>query len=154
MKQVILYIGLFVLIFGCSKNYKPEKPKNLIPKDKMAFILVDLSLISSAKGINKKILEEQGIVPNEFVYKKHQIDSAQFATSNSYYAYYIDDYNAILQTVEDSLERLKIKYTRLDEIENKSKTKVDSLKRAKRRDSIAASKSDTLKIKSTKKGIN
>lgn len=122
MKHIIIVIILAVFTLGCSKKNKIQKPDNLITKDKMVNVLIDLSLMSSAKGINKKIIENNGIVPDEFVYKKHQIDSTQFAASNAYYAFKIDDYKEILQQVEDSLERLKKKYNKLIEVKKEVKT--------------------------------
>ena len=48
-----------------------DKPDNLIDKDKMVLVLIDLSLVSSAKGINKRRLENKGVTPDVYVYKKH-----------------------------------------------------------------------------------
>ena len=44
----------------------------------MVHVIVDMSLLSSAKGINKNKLQEQGVLPDDYVYKKHGIDSLQF----------------------------------------------------------------------------
>ena len=100
---------------------EPDKPKNLISEDKMVNVLIDLSLLSSAKGVNKKLIERNGVTPDEYVYKRHEIDSTQFVESNAYYSYYIDDYKLILKRVQDSLDDLRFQYNRLAEQEEKDK---------------------------------
>ena len=108
MKQ-LKYILLIVLIISCKNNSidKPKKPDNLIPKDSMVEILYDISLVSSAKGVNKKLLENKGLVPEDYIYKKHNIDSLQFALSNEYYAFNLDTYEDIYNSVKLKLEEDK-----------------------------------------------
>ncbi|EGV42142.2 DUF4296 domain-containing protein [Bizionia argentinensis JUB59] len=110
MKKVVVYSLLTLILVGCNPFSKPKKPKNLITKNDMVSILVDLSILSSAKGINKKILETNGISPEAYVYKTHNIDSLQFLNSNKYYSWYTEDYSLIIDRVEDSLNKLKVKY--------------------------------------------
>ena len=123
---------------SCYGIQKPEKPENLLSKDKMVDVLVELSLVSSAKGINKRELENKGILPDAFVYKKHKIDSAQFAQSNNYYAYDIDEYSNIYQKVKDSLDALKVFYKaeekkedliKQKELQNSMKAKKNSVQK-------------------------
>ena len=111
---------LFVSCYGIEK---PKKPENLMSKDKMVDVLVELALVSSAKGINKRELENKGIVPDTFVYRKHKIDSTIFADSNNYYAYDIDEYSQIYKDVRDSLESLRTFYKTEEKKEDKIKQK-------------------------------
>ncbi|MGB1309376.1 MAG: DUF4296 domain-containing protein, partial [Oceanihabitans sp.] len=92
MKKYFLFVVFISLVFSCKHTNTPEKPENLIPKDKMVNILIDMSLFNAAKGVNKKMVENNGIVLEEYIYKKHNIDSLQFAESNTYYAYNIETY--------------------------------------------------------------
>jgi len=129
---------LTLLLSSCYGLQKPEKPDNLISEDKMVDILIELTLVSSAKGINKRELENRGIVPDTFVYKKHKIDSTQFANSNTYYAYDIKTYTEIYQRVKDSLEILRTIYKKADSIEKakrKTQKKPKDFKRIKNPDS-------------------
>lgn len=144
-KIIWCFLVALITISGCKHSNTPEKPKNLIPEDKMVNVLIDLSLLSSAKGLNKKIIENNGITPDEYVYQKHNIDSLQFSESNTYYSYFVDDYSNIYVRVKDSLEKLKRKYTRLEQSENKiEKTpNIDNKKRIKR-DSLRIIKKDSL----------
>ena len=116
----ILLIGI-ITFCSCKNDNLPKKPENLISEDKMVNILIDLSILSSAKGLNKKILENNGITPDAYVYQKHDIDSVQFSESNAYYSHFIDEYSNIYVRVKDSLEKLKLKYVRLEQIENEEK---------------------------------
>ena len=144
MKQIKYLLVICVLCLACSNSTIPEKPKNLVSKNRMVDVMIDLSIVSSAKGMNKKIIEQHGITPDEFIYKRHEIDSVQFIESNAYYSYFMDDYKLILKRVEDSLEKLKFKYNRLAEIEEKrdetekteKKSKADNTRINKKRDSL------------------
>ncbi|WP_042244368.1 DUF4296 domain-containing protein [Jejuia pallidilutea] len=126
---------LFCIVLGVSSCYqynKPEKPKNLIPKEQMVNILLDLKLIGAVTGRDKEVLDSAKVVPESYVYKKYNIDSAQFANSNAYYTYYMKEYAEIYEKVKDSLSKLKTYYTDILDRELKEKRKADSLKAAKR----------------------
>ena len=77
---------LFILIIFCSCGFVNDEnlvPDNLIAEEKMVDILYDMSLISVSKGINKRILENNGMKPKKYILKKHNIDSLQFVLSLS-----------------------------------------------------------------------
>ena len=77
---------------------------NLISEDKMIEILYDMSLISVSKGINKRIIENNGMKPKKYILKKHNIDSIQFVVSNEYYS---KDLEAYLSIYEEVLKKLQ-----------------------------------------------
>ena len=135
MKRFLIFLSVLLTMVSCNNSDNPDKPVNLLAKEEMVNIIIDMSLLSAAKGINKKMLENNGIYPVEYIYKKYNIDSVQFAKSNAYYTYYIDDYEAIYDKVKDSLDKLKTKYRSIEEVEKKEKRKRDSI-RKKNRDSI------------------
>lgn len=107
----------------------------------MAEILTDLSILNSARNYNKRILEETGLKPDEYLYEKHGIDSLQLAQSNEYYAKNYDRLESIYGRVKVNLEKMQVDFEKLQEEETRIK---DSIKLA---DSISGSKSDTLLIK-------
>ena len=133
MRNSVFYIIFIYFLVSCSGNKKPDKPENLISKEKMVNVLIDMSLLSSAKGINKSKIENNGIMPESYVYKKHNIDSLQFVDSNSYYTYNLDEYQDIIKKVTDSLNKLRENYNTLVEEEAEEKRKQDSIKRSKRK---------------------
>ena len=105
MKKIIL-LGMMVLFFGCNSN-SVEKPNNLIGKDKMVDILYDISLLEAIKtqNINGGITVKTG---NDFIYKKHKIDSVQFAKSNKYYASDVEAYKKLFEKVKERLNKENI----------------------------------------------
>lgn len=137
MKNTFLLI-IVIIFTSCYQESKPKKPDNLISKDKMVAVIIDVSLFNSAKGSNRKKLENNGFTTKNNIYKKHQIDSAQFAASSNYYAYYTDDYKAIYTKVVDSMKQLQDKYKAQQKKENKKKKQAQKVKKQKR---------DTTKVK-------
>jgi len=71
MTRFIIFISLLV-VCSCKNNAidVPEKPDNLISKNKMVDIIYDMAVINAAKGINKKVLESEGIYPQDYIFNK------------------------------------------------------------------------------------
>jgi len=136
------YILMFVLMwfaFSCGKEIKPEKPSNLIPEKEFTDILLDMFIINSAKGVNKKVLEENGLKPQEYIYEKYNIDSLQFVKSNEYYAFNSKKYMAILDNVKQNVENQKKVFEKLvedEEAEKKRKLEAVREKNIKVKDSV------------------
>lgn len=103
MLKYILPIFLCILV-SCNENVV-EKPKNLIPRDKMAAILYDISLLNAARSINESILTEHDVEPMGYIYNKYKIDSLQLVKSDTYYASLPTVYEAIYTEVKDRLEK-------------------------------------------------
>ena len=94
-----------MVLFSCSFNIeKKEVPDNLISEEEMINILYDMSLISVSKGINKRILENNGMKPKKYILKKYDIDSLQFVSSNEYYSKDLERYLSIYEEVLNKLE--------------------------------------------------
>ncbi|MDA8626145.1 DUF4296 domain-containing protein [Flavobacteriaceae bacterium] len=102
-------IIILSLVLGCnnSLNQEPIPPENLISKEKMIDIIYDMTLINVAKGVNKSILENNGIIPEQYLFNKHSIDSILFAKSNEYYSYDLKTYQTIYDKVKIKLEKNK-----------------------------------------------
>jgi hypothetical protein len=129
MRRILIFL-IAVSIIGCNYVDKPEKPENLISQDKMADILYDVFILASAKGTSKGLLEDNGIYPEDYVFEKHKIDSLQFALSNEYYGFNVEEYEAIIARVEERFNNDKIKFqAKIDkEAEEKVRQK-DSMKK-------------------------
>jgi hypothetical protein len=119
------------LFWACNDNSvnRPEKPDNLLSEKEMVNIIYDMSIISGAKGVNKKLIEREGIKPESYIYELHNIDSLQFLESNNYYAYDLKAYKRIYSAVRKKLEKDKVKY---DTLAKKEKQKLDSINKLKR----------------------
>ncbi|MCM4150699.1 DUF4296 domain-containing protein [Arenibacter sp. N53] len=118
---VAIFLGL---LLSCNEKVV-EKPENLIPEDKMATILYDISLLNAGKIINESILNEYEIEPMGYIYTKYGIDSIQFVGSDTYYASIPTVYESIYTKVKEKLEE--------DEkfFEEERQKKQDSLVQAK-----------------------
>lgn len=125
LKQISLLVILGGVMWACDGVKPPEKPENLISKDKMADLLYELHIINAAKGVNRKILEDHHFDPEAYILEKYEIDSLQFAKSNMYYAYDAEAYKAI---VEDAKTRLEAEKERLEKLIEKEE---DSIKKSK-----------------------
>ena len=112
-----------------------KKPSNLISEDQMVEILYDMVLINSSKGVNKKLLQKNINNPEAYIFKKHNIDSLQFAESNAYYTFKNEVYKSIYEKLELKLTTQKTKLEALlkeknsikDSIREQKKTKNDPL---------------------------
>mgnify|MGYP001437104019 FL=1 len=106
-KLNVIIILSFVLGCNNSLTQKPIQPDNLISQEKMVDIIYDMTLINVAKGVNKSILENNGIIPEQYLFNKHSIDSILFARSNEYYSYDLKTYQIIYDKVKIKLEKNK-----------------------------------------------
>ena len=133
MKTVLLVVS--ILFFMSCENLDMKKPSNLISEDQMVEILYDVVLINSAKGVNKQLLQKNIKNPQAYIYKKHNIDSLQFAESNAYYTFKSDIYKSIYEKLELKLTTQKTEYQALlnekkrvkDSLIERKKVKIDTL---------------------------
>ena len=106
------------LFFSCSSTGDSdanEKPKDLIPKNKMAFILKDLMLVESHFQIKYGSMpnyKEGLLVSSDSLFKSHGVNEKQFDRSYNYYMtqsgelHYI--YKQILNTL--NVDYAKVNY--------------------------------------------
>lgn len=141
MRRILIFL-IALSTIGCNYEDKPKKPEDLISQDKMVDILYDVFILTSAKGTSKGLLEDNGIYPENYVFEKHKIDSLQFALSNEYYGFNVDEYESIIARVEERFIKDKAKFqAKIDkELEDKQRKK-DSIKKL----------SETMEIDTTKK---
>lgn len=132
MKKYFLFIVVFSFLASCQSD-TVEKPDNLIPEDKMADIIYDLSILQAMRNSNQSVLDSNSVNPNTYIYKKYKIDSLQFAKSNQYYATKsIKKYDQLYQSVNDRIL--------------KNKAAVDTLLAKQKKNDQKLIKSDTSKV--------
>jgi len=142
LKNIVVIFVLLGLVIACDGSDRIKKPENLISKQKMSNILYDLYVINAAKGVNRKLLESNGFAPETYILTKYDIDSIQFASSNTYYSFNTDIYQEIIEKVKARLEKEKSAYEEIrkketdsvkanrDSIMEIGKRKKDSIKKA------------------------
>ncbi|MDT0553660.1 DUF4296 domain-containing protein [Urechidicola vernalis] len=111
MKQFSLYILLILFIVSCTSNTIYKRPDDLIKKDEMIALILDIQLANGARNIKNS--DGQRLVEYmPLVYEKYGIDSARFARSNYYYSTRIDDYTKMLRAVKERLGKMEKDYDR------------------------------------------
>ncbi len=103
MKKISVLFFCFALFVSCQNN-PIEKPDNLIDQDKMIDIMFDINVLEAMKSQTTVVLETNNINPNTYIYKKHNIDSLQFAKSDKYYASDVKKYKEIFDAVNKRIE--------------------------------------------------
>lgn len=102
------YLILFFLLFFLScKNDGVKKPSKLIEEEKMVDILYDISILDALKSSNPRVLDENNIDSQTYIYKKYAIDSIQFVENTAFYASDLKKYKKIYETVEKRIEENK-----------------------------------------------
>lgn len=90
------------VFFSCAQG-QVEKPDNLLSKAQMIDILYDISALNAIDGTYPKVLMRNEISVMEYVFKKFEIDSAQFALSDKYYASRPAEYEEIYTRLEEKM---------------------------------------------------
>ncbi len=124
MKHSALLIIFLLSFVSCQDVNYPEKPKNLIAKDKMVEILTETYLGNAARSVDNKTIITKGIKMDSLIYKNFGIDSLQFAQSNAFYAADVNVYMEIVQKVEARLNSISQK---MDSIEDIDRARKDSI---------------------------
>ncbi len=143
MKKIFLVFIVFIFGISCNKELVKE-PKSLIEKEKMVNIMYDLALLEAMKVENPALMDSMKFTSNQYIYKKHKIDSVQFAQSNIYYAADYEEYEKMYNQIKARLDNEKTQVNVLIKAEAKqemlkAKTKkkleekkvADSIKKAK-----------------------
>lgn len=138
------YLLAFLILGSCTSNTIFEKPTDLIPKDTMSLLVQEMMIASSATYIKNKNME-RNINYMPLVYKRFQIDSVRFQTSNLYYMSKIDEYKLIFEDAKNSLKKQKAYFDKIKS--TKDSLRLDSIKRNKDLKKNIDSVSKVLKLK-------
>lgn len=106
MKRTIVLLVITILFLGCSKE-KDLKPENLIPQDQMEEILYDLSLFQAIRNTNYTLYQSENMELEQYIYKKYNIDSLQFAQSHKYYIADVEQYEQMLDRLLQRIDQEK-----------------------------------------------
>ena len=99
------YLLISILIIGCSSN----APENLISEEKMESIIFDIMILNASSGYDLKI--DNNMISDELIFRKHDIDSAQFYDSELYYSknprIHFNIYSNVKRRIQKSIDSLK-----------------------------------------------
>lgn len=107
MKRIFNLLVLGLLLVGCAPE-KPQAPSDLLPKDKMVEVLIDLYKAEATVSTQHLPKDEAMNAYSKLeggVYTKNEIDSATF---NKSYAYYLkEDVQGAAAIQKEVVEKLK-----------------------------------------------
>lgn len=94
MKRFFIYIMLIFSVFSCTEAI--EKPKDILPKDKMSEIIADFAINEQSYTIGTSIDTENA---TRFILKKYNIKGQLFTES---YKYYMTDPETMKNIMDDA----------------------------------------------------
>lgn len=99
------YLILFIFIIGCSSN----APEDLISEEKMESIIFDIMILNASSSYDLKI--DNDMISDELIFRKHDIDSAQFYNSELYYSrnpkIHFNIYSNVKRRIQKSIDSIK-----------------------------------------------
>lgn len=131
MKHSAILFIVILSFFGCQNVHQPEKPKDLIPKDKMVDILMETYLANAARSVDNKTIIAKGIKMDSMIYQNFGVDSLQFAKSNAFYAADVNTYMILFQEVET---RLDVMQKEMDSLWERERNIKDSINKNSKKD--------------------
>ena len=99
------YLLISIFIIGCSSN----APEDLISEEKMESIIFDIMILNASSIYDLKI--DNNMISDELIYRKYNIDSAQFYDSELYYSrnprIHLNIYSNVKRRIQKSIDSLK-----------------------------------------------
>jgi len=99
------YLILFIFIIGCSSN----APEDLISEEKMESIIFDIMILNASSSYDLKI--DNDMISDELIFRKYDIDSAQFYNSELYYSrnpkIHFNIYSNVKRRIQKSIDSIK-----------------------------------------------
>lgn len=111
MKLKPLFLSLvLLLIVACQSVESPPEPKPLLDQNKMVELISDLIILDATMSVNSNKLEEIKVIPNQFIFQKYALDSAQIAANLRYYNEEISQNKELYAQAKSRVEALKNNY--------------------------------------------
>jgi hypothetical protein len=108
MIKNISIILLFSLLFACSKNPDAKIPDTVLPKEKMAELMLDIQLFESTMSVS--LLKEENVIleiPKTNILKKHGVTKKQYDESFEYYSQHPNLFSEVYAIVLNDLSRMQ-----------------------------------------------
>ena len=92
-------------MIGCSSN----APEDLISEEKMESIIFDIMILNASSSYDLKI--DNDMISDELIFRKYDIDSAQFYNSELYYSrnpkIHFNIYSNVKRRIQKSIDSIK-----------------------------------------------
>lgn len=122
------FILITFILFASACESSKDKPKDLIPKEKMSLILTDMVLLEAT--YNTRLIrltdkDEKMIKYNEEILNQHQVSKEAFDNSYEYYLDHEEDFEAIMELVFEELNKMETETSKFNEaVQKTDSTKV------------------------------
>jgi len=113
MQKFTLIIACF-LFFACSGKKTVSIPETILPKEKMAEVMLDIHLLEATMNLNATSADKMNPAnpsPNFDVLKKNNISKKQYDESFDFYSQHPELLIEIYQTVLNDLSKMQAEVT-------------------------------------------
>ena len=124
MNKILIVIIVFVFI-SCDETFKAPEPKQLIEQNVMEDILYDIKLLKASKSKNYRILKDNNVQVDAYIYEKYKLDSITLRENIAFYA------SASFKTYKEIENNIKLRFEAEKEKVEKEIEERDSLKKTK-----------------------
>ena len=104
--RYLLFIVFLIVFNSCENKIKYKEPDDLIPREQMIDLLIDMHIASGTTGVRDKNDDKERNYMS-LVYEKYQVDSTRLAESNFYYISNIGEYESIFKEVQKQLKEIQ-----------------------------------------------
>jgi len=105
MLKKVLFILCPVLLFACTDAGKVVIPDSVLPKEKMAEVMVDIHLLEASMNLN--IAEAENKPANLDLFSKHSTTKQQYDESYKFYTEHPELLTEIYQLVLNDLSKMQ-----------------------------------------------
>lgn len=110
MLKVINSVMLCVLLFACSDETVVNIPETVLPKQKMAEVLMDVHLLESSMNLNVYNMDRiaaENTTPGFDILKKNNVTKQQYDQSFDFYSKHPALLNEIYDSVLNNLSKMQ-----------------------------------------------
>ena len=106
-KKIILF-SFCILLFACTNKEAVHIPATILPKDKMAALMLDIHLLEATMNTNIMKTEFLPAAPlHTDIFKKNGVSKKQFDDSFDFYAKHPELFSEVYQVVLDDLSKMQ-----------------------------------------------
>ena len=109
IRKVAILLSCFFIV-ACAEEKKLEIPVNVLSKEKMAEVMVDIHLLEATMGLNTNNADRsnpEDPAPTFSVFNKHNTTKVQYDSSFVFYSYHPDLFTEVYREVLESLSQMQ-----------------------------------------------
>ena len=111
--SIFLFL-LCSLLYSCSGNSGVKIPDDVLPKEKMAEVMVDIHLLEAAMNVSISTTDKVGISENQMVvdvFNKHNVTRKQYEDSYLFYTRNPELLEQVYELVLNDLSKMQAQIT-------------------------------------------